>query len=177
MRRRRLVRVGRACAAQALRCRRVRRHQLARATSRLRLACRVAMACGVLVLVCTTRHARACLCCAVRRDLLPCAAVRLRYAGATRQVVAVVARRTRCAAMLCARRARGHAAVRARRALLELAFAVARRRRCQCFVLCTRARCVRCAGATRTVRKRWRYLHVLSTRAHVHGRAQPVDGS
>ena len=177
MRRRRLVRVGRACAAQALRCRRVRRHQLARATPRLRLACRVAMAGGVLVLVRAARHARACLRRAVRRDLLPCAAVRLRHASAARQVVAVVARRTRCAAMLCACRARGHAAVRARRALLELALAVARRRRRQRFVLRARARRMRRACATRTVRKRWRYLHVLSTRAHVHGRAQPVDGS
>ena len=122
----RLVRVSRARTARASCCRCVWRHQLTGTARRLRDTHRLAVCRARLVLVCAARFAHARLCRAVRRDLLTGATVRLRHTSAARQIVALVARLARRAAMRRTCSTRCHDAMLARRALLQLALAVAR---------------------------------------------------
>ena len=152
----------------------VRRHELARATSRLRLARQLAVACSVLVLVGPARAARTRLRRAVGRDLLPSAAVRLRHTRTVRQVEAVVTRRARGAAVRWARYTRRHVAVRARRTLLELTLAIVLLRGRLGLILRAGALLVRCTRAARVVRQRRWHLHVLAISADVDSRALAI---
>ena len=171
----RLVRVRRTCAAGAPCCRRIGRHELTGTTRWLRDTRHLAMRRARLVLVCAARSAHARLRRAVRRDLLPGAAVRLRHTSAAREVVALVARLARRAAVRRARDTSCHGAMLARRTLLQLALAVTRRCRGNRLVLRRCARGVGCTCTATVVSQRWRNLHVFRTRAHVHRRTLAVD--